>query len=66
MLPVKNRFDEVFEIEIEGWCYGLQNYPGEIFPALVHAIIRELAVSYRTAIAHHYPFPLLDVAVSWR
>lgn len=62
MLNVKDRFDEIFEIEIEGWCYGLQNYPGEIFPALVHAIVKELAPTYRAAIEHHLVFNVLDTA----
>ena len=59
---VKGHFDEIFAIEIDGWCYGLQNYPGEIYPGLVHAVIRELAPSYRAAIEHNLVFDVLDVS----
>ena len=61
-LPVKGHFDEIFNIEIDGWCYGLQNYPGEIYPGLVHAVLRELAPSYRAAIEHNLVFNILEVA----
>lgn len=59
---IKDKFDEIFTIELEGWFYGLSNYPGEIFPALVHAVIKELAPSYKSAIAHNYAFDILDIS----
>ncbi|NLF25738.1 MAG: hypothetical protein GX589_08815 [Deltaproteobacteria bacterium] len=59
---VRDRFGEVFEIEMSGWCYGIEKYPGEIFSGLVHAVIRELAPSFRAAIEHGYPFKVLDLA----
>lgn len=62
MLPVKDRYDEIFAIEIDGWCYGIQNYPGEVFPGLVHAVIKELAPTFRTAIAHHYVFNIIEIS----
>lgn len=62
MLKVKNRFDEIFEIEIDGWCYGISHFPGEIYRGLIHRVVKELAVTFRAAIEHHYVFNLLDVA----
>jgi hypothetical protein len=62
MLPVKDRYDEVFEIEIDGWLFGLANYPGEISPQVIHRIIRELATSFHLAIEHHVVFNVLQMA----
>ena len=61
-LPIKDHVDELFSIEVDGWCYGIQNYPGEIYPGLIHAVIRELAPSYRVAIEHNFPFDIVDVS----
>jgi hypothetical protein len=61
MTPI-NRYDEVFQIEVEGWCYGLMKYPGEMSPAIVHRIIRELAMSFEAAIEHHVVFSILGLA----
>lgn len=62
MLPVKDRYDEVFSIEIDGWCYGLSNFPGEMFPGLVHRVIKELGPSFRIAIEHHVVFDVIDIS----
>jgi hypothetical protein len=62
MFPVKNRYDEVFEIEIDGWVFGLTNYPGEISAPVLHRIIRELATSFHAAIDHNVVFNILDIA----
>ena len=61
-MEVKDHYDEIFSIEMDGWCYGIQNYPGEIFPGLIHAVVRELAPSFRTAIEHNLVFDLLATA----
>jgi hypothetical protein len=62
MLPVKDRYDEVFSVEIDGWCYGITKYPGEVFPALVHSVVKELGPSFRTAIEANHVFDILDIA----
>jgi hypothetical protein len=62
MFPVKNRYDEVFEIEIDGWCFGLSNYPGEISAPVIHRIIRELATSFQAAIDHNVVFNVIQIA----
>jgi hypothetical protein len=61
-IPIRDKFDEVFEIEMSGWCYGIEKYPGEIFSGLIHAVIRELAPSFKAAIEHNYAFKVLDLA----
>lgn len=60
--PVLNRFDEVFQIEIDGWCFGITNYPGEVSPQVVHRIIRELSSSFQAAIEHNVVFDITDIA----
>ena len=61
-LEVRDKFDEIFSIEIDGWCYGILNYPGEIFPGLIHAVIRKLRGSFRAAVDHNLVFDLLLVS----
>lgn len=65
MVDVIDRYDEVFEVEVDGWCYGITNYPGEVFPGLVHRIIQELADSFRAAIEHNVIFDILDVSLKF-
>ncbi len=58
----KERYDEIFQIEMEGWSYGIANYPGEIFPELVFRVLRELEPSFVAAIEHHHCFDLVALA----
>lgn len=58
-----DRYDEVFNVEIDGWCYGIANYPGEVFAGLVHRIIKELGATFRTAIEQNVVFDILDVSL---
>lgn len=62
MLKVKDRYDEVFQVEMEGWAYGISNYPGEIFPELVFRVMRELESSFLAAIEHYHAFNIIEVA----
>lgn len=62
MIPVKDKYDEVFEVEIEGWCYGLANYPGEISSGLVHRVIKEVGPAFAEALKFNFAFNLLDIA----
>ena len=61
-IPVKDGYDEIFNIEMDGWCYGIQNYPGEIFAGLLHAVVKELAPAFKLAIEHHYVFNALELS----
>lgn len=63
MNDIINRYDEVLNAEIDGWCYGITNYPGEIFPGLVHRVVRELAPSFQAAIEHNVVFDILDISL---
>lgn len=61
-MEIIDRFDEIFAIEIEGWCYGIQNYPGEIFSGLIHAMVKELRPSLQAAIEHNVLFDILAIS----
>lgn len=65
MLQVINRYDEVFQIEMDGWCFGITNYPGEVSAQVVHRIVRELASSFQAAIEHNVVFDVLDLAAKF-
>ena len=62
MFQVKSRYDEVFQIEMDGWCFGISNYPGEISAQIVHRIVRELASSFQAAVEHNVVFDILDLS----
>src|SRR5262249_45856972 len=59
---IKGNFDEIFLTEFEGWCYGLQNFPGEVFGALVHRLVSELAPLFVNAIRNNFVFDLGESA----
>jgi hypothetical protein len=61
-IRIKNRYDEVFAVEIDGWCYGISNFPGDISAPLVYRIVKELGTAFREAIEHHYAFDILELA----
>ncbi len=56
-------FEEIFAVEIDGWCYGIANYPGEIFPGLIHRVVKELSNSFKAAVEHNVVFDILDVSL---
>jgi hypothetical protein len=61
-LQVADKYNEIFEIEIDCWCYGFVKFPGEITPALVHRVIKELTGIFKAAIDHNYVFNLHETA----
>jgi predicted acetyltransferase len=62
---VRDHFDEIFDIEMEGWCHGITCYPGEIFPGLVHAVIKELQPSFKRALEYNYVFNVHKLAAKF-
>lgn len=62
MQSASNGYNEIFAIEMDGWCYGIQNYPGEVFPGLIHAVVKELAPGFKLAIEHGYAFNALELS----
>ena len=55
-------YGQIFELEMDGWCYGIESYPGEIFPALVHAVIKDLAPCFISSLENGYVFSVLALA----
>lgn len=62
MIIPKHRYDEIFEIEVDGWCYAITRFPGEISASIVHRLIKEFSPSLERAVVSHYAFNPLSVA----
>ena len=61
-MEVKDRYDEIFELEVEALCYALTNYPGEVFDTLFYLCLGDLKDSFNTAVESNVIFDILDVA----
>lgn len=61
-MEVKDRYDEIFELEVGALCYALTNYPGEVFDTLFYMCLNDLKDSFRTAVESNVIFDMLDVA----
>ena len=55
-------YENVFNAEIEGWCYGLYHYPGEITAPLVHALIREIRATFVRAVENNVVFNVTEIS----
>ena len=55
-------YEEVFQVEIDGWCYGIENYPGEFYPNLVHIIIREMKPMLKGVLEKGVVFNIIQIA----
>lgn len=55
-------YEEVFNVEIDGWCYGVENYPGEFYPNLVHLIIREMKGMFKAALEKAVVFDVVEIS----
>lgn len=55
-------YREILKIELEGWCYGIANYPGEMHSSLVHRIIEELRPTFYRALNERVEIDFLKLA----
>ncbi|MCS6893544.1 MAG: hypothetical protein NZO16_03130 [Deltaproteobacteria bacterium] len=55
-------YSEILKIELEGWCYGIANYPGEINASLIHRIIEELRPTLLKAMEFGIPVNFVKLA----
>ncbi len=62
MQGVSGRYQEVFDIELEGWCHGIAKYPGEISSVLVFSVVKELAPSFVSALVAGVVFDVMELA----
>lgn len=56
------RYASVYPIEIECWCFGISNFPGQLYPKLIHRVIKEMSPTFRAAIDNGYIFDVFDTA----
>ena len=56
------RYASVFPVEIECWCFGISNFPGQLYPKLIHRVIKEMSPTFRAAIDNGYVFDIFDTA----
>lgn len=61
-MTANDQYREIFDIEIEGWCYGLQSFSGEIFPGLVHRVIKEMEPIFLEAVRRSLVFDLVQIS----
>jgi|GEM_PF-6333182 len=38
------------KLTVDRWCFGVQNYPGEIYPKLIFKVIKQLAPAIKAAV----------------
>lgn len=65
VMSKEGEFAEIFRVEMDGWAYGLANYPGEIFPELVFRVVRELEPCFVSAIQNGYVFNILELGANF-
>lgn len=53
---------DIFDLEIQAWCYGLKNYPGEIYTDLVAAVLDEVAPCFKEALKSKLQISVIDIA----
>lgn len=56
------RYSDIFQAEIECWCFGISNFPGQLYPKLVQRVIREISPTFRAAIDNGYIFDVFETA----
>jgi len=61
----RHSFEELLKIELEGWCYGLANYPGQVHINLINRIAEELQPTFRKAISEGIRFDLVKLAAKF-
>lgn len=60
--PSGQRYASVFPVELECWCFGISNFPGQLYPKLIHRVIKEMSPTFRGAIDNGYVFDIFDTA----
>ncbi len=62
-IEVLGDYNEIFEVELEGWCFGLQHFAGQVHKAVVYRVIKELKTAIHEAVQHHFIFDIIDVSL---
>lgn len=61
----KLSFAELFEIEIEGWRYGIEQNITDLSPKVIFEILNEMEQVFTTSIENHYAFDLVSIATGF-
>lgn len=56
------RYASVYPVEVECWCFGISNFPGQLYPKLIHRVVKEMSPTFRAAIDNGYVFDVFDTA----
>jgi hypothetical protein len=57
-----NSYAEIFPIEIEGWCAGIQSFPGELSALTVKRVVLQLQPSFYKAIRSGIRVDIVSIA----
>ncbi len=57
-----NSFGEIFNVELECWCYGISHATEKVDHRVLHQVIKSFAPVIREAIENLYAFDILDTA----
>lgn len=60
LFKIKNKYNEVFEVELKCWCYGLTQLKSEMHPAIVHRVIKEFGSVWREAVQNYFVVDFRD------
>ena len=60
---MSNSFEEVFEIELKCWCYGLERVDEAVDASVLHKVIKEFSPVLKEAVQREYEFSIVDVAM---
>lgn len=55
-------FEEIFEIELKCWCFGISNSNEKLDQKLLHRILKEFSNIFRESIENLYEFDLIQTS----
>ena len=59
---MSHSYAEIFPIEIEGWCRGIENFPGELSPLTIKRIVFQLQPAFLMAFESGLQVDLVAIA----
>ncbi len=62
-MTLPNDYSEMFDLEVEAWCFALRTYVGEPTPGLVDRLIGAFEGSLHKAVEAGYVFDIGQIAV---
>jgi hypothetical protein len=59
---VNKSFEEIFEIELKCWCFGISQTSEKVDHKVLHRIIKEFSSVFRESIEQLYAFDIIETA----